>query len=79
MPLYLLISGYGPFLDIKHNPADELGQLIADQFESTFQTTNIKLLTYVSLAVEPGAVDQMVQKWSQEIDSIRKSDPSARF
>ena len=79
MSLYVLVSGYGPFLNIKHNPADELGQIIAQQFGSMFQNTNIKLLTYESLAVTSEAVDALMVKWGQEIAAVRNKEPNSRF
>jgi len=79
MSLYCLISGYGPFLDVTHNPADELGKVIASNFGNTFEGLKIKLLDYVSLEVTGKAVDELCQKWGQLINGIRTKEPNSKF
>jgi len=79
MSLFVLLSGYGPFLNIKQNPADELGKIISSNFHETFENTNIKLLTYESLEVTPHAVETMIQHWLNIINDIRQREPNSKF
>lgn len=79
MSLYLFVSGYGPFMNITENPSDELGKMFRDTFGETFQGCNVKLADYTSMPVTHNGVMETLEKWSQQIDQIRQSEPQSKF
>jgi len=79
MALYIFLSGYGPFMNITNNPSDELGKMFRDNFGDTFQGTNVKLADYSSMPVTHVGVMEILEKWSQQIDQIRQTEPASKF
>jgi len=79
MSLYVLISGYGKFLNITENPSSDLAKLVASSFEDTFSDVKIKLLDHKTLEVRPDVVEGCMKEWKVIIEQKKREKNNNRF
>jgi len=79
MSLKVFISGYGPFMTIKVNPADELAKQLEASFSRAFNGVNVDLVERVTLPVTVPAVEELMVDWRAKIDKLTAEDPNNRF
>ena len=79
-PLYVGLTGFGPFMNIDKNPSEELQKLIAAGFTKRFEVisasnfkknSRITLMKHMTVIVEPKAADEAIEHLHSKVKSIR--------
>jgi len=80
MVLNVLLSGFGPFMNVTNNPADGLAKHIEKNWLKNFSPSDkINLVIRKELVVAPGPVDKCMKEFKGLIDGISEVAPDDKF
>lgn len=76
----VVVTGYGPFMQIKENPSGSIAQLVAKQFPKFFKSDNTyQLLHKAIITVEIDQVDKEIKKIKSKIKKNKEQNPDDKY
>lgn len=83
--LQVVVTAFGPFLDVLDNPSDYVRKAVLERFGSKFQVGGpyqhyeVKIFDSVQLAVEDDVVLGYIQLLREKVDAHRRFNPNDAF
>jgi pyrrolidone-carboxylate peptidase len=76
----VIITGYGPFMNIKENPSAEVVKCVVNQFEDYFgPSSKVELFYNTVIDVEKDKVDIVIEEIKTKIDQNKEKNPRDRY
>lgn len=76
----VIITGFGPFMNIKENPSADIQKLVVKHFEAHFPpSSNVKLLHNGVIVVERDHVDKEIDEIRTKIEANKAANPNDKY
>lgn len=76
----VVLTGFGPFMDVLENPSADIQKYIVQKFEEHFPTdSGVKLLHQGIIVVEADQVDKEISLIEEKIKNNKANNPNDRY